>query len=73
METAVTYFIGFKIHETSLFVFTSQLSGFCLASSQETPGVIIGFLDGNHTLYATVADALDTLATGIDTSRFVET
>ncbi|KAG5728126.1 hypothetical protein E4T56_gene19240 [Termitomyces sp. T112] len=38
----------------------------------ETPGVIIGLMNGNCTLYATVADALDTLLMGIDSSHFAK-
>ncbi|KAG6872630.1 hypothetical protein C0995_008150 [Termitomyces sp. Mi166 len=41
-------------------------------TAQETPGVIVGLLDGNYTLYATVADALDTLVMGIDPSHFTK-
>ncbi|KAG6811620.1 hypothetical protein H0H92_006584 [Tricholoma furcatifolium] len=39
-------------------------------SFPETPGAIVGLLDGNHTLYTAVADALDTLVMGIDPSSF---
>ncbi|KAG5335685.1 hypothetical protein C0989_000727 [Termitomyces sp. Mn162] len=41
-------------------------------SAKETPGVIIGLMNGNCTLYATVADALDTLLMGIDPSHFAK-
>ncbi|GLB39918.1 hypothetical protein LshimejAT787_0704280 [Lyophyllum shimeji] len=36
----------------------------------ETPGAIVALLDGGQTLYATVADALDTCVMGIDPSHF---
>jgi hypothetical protein len=36
----------------------------------ETPGAIVSLLDGGQTLYATVADALDTCVMGIDPSHF---
>ncbi|KNZ79137.1 hypothetical protein J132_01185 [Termitomyces sp. J132] len=43
-----------------------------VSSAKETPGVIIGLMNGNCTLYATVADALDTLLMGIDPSHFAK-
>ncbi|KAF8062327.1 hypothetical protein FPV67DRAFT_266790 [Lyophyllum atratum] len=36
----------------------------------ETPSAIVSLLDGGQTLYATVADALDTCVIGIDPSHF---
>jgi hypothetical protein len=38
----------------------------------ETPGVIVASLEGGHTLYATVADALDICVMGIDPSHFAK-
>jgi hypothetical protein len=38
----------------------------------ETPGAIVALLDGGQTLYATVADALDTCVMGIDPSHFAK-